>query len=137
MRLTTKASNVTPPAETKRGLRGKVVAKKTGEMKEELEAAVALVEQYVPPSPDLMQVVMNAGTASLSQAGPGFAALKFPGYVKKGDALTLTFDSTVKSLRQIAVDTWLDEPENAVTLKVTMRRCPKESVIPAPSCLPW
>jgi len=77
------------PAEKKRGLKGKVVAKKTGEMKEELESAVALVQQYVPPSPDLMQVVMNAGTASISQAGPGAASLKFPGYVKKGDALTL------------------------------------------------
>ena len=112
------------PAEKKRGLRGKVVAKKTGEMKEELEAAVALVQQYVPPSPDLMQVVMNAGTASLSQAGPGFAALKFPGYVKKGDALTLTFESAVKTLHQIEVATWLDEPESAVTLKVTMQAMP-------------
>ena len=36
-----------------------------------------------------------------------------------------TFDSTVKSLRQIAVDTWLDEPENAVTLKVTMQPMPE------------
>ena len=113
------------PGEKKRGLKGKVVAKKTGEMKEELEAAVALVQQYVPPSPDLMQVVMNSGTASISQAGPGAASLKFPGYVKKGDALTLTFDSTVKALRQIAVDTWLDEPENAVTLKVTMQAMPE------------
>jgi type II secretory pathway pseudopilin PulG len=112
------------PAEKKRGLRGKVVAKKTGEMKEELEAAVALVQQYVPPSPDLMQVVMNSGTASISQAGPGAAALKFPGYVKKGDALTLTFDSTVKALRQMEVNTWLDEPENAVNLKVTMQSMP-------------
>ena len=60
-------------AEKQRGLKGKIVAKKTGEMKEELEAAVALVQQYVPPSPDMMQVVMNAGTASLAQAGPGFA----------------------------------------------------------------
>lgn len=113
-----------PPPEKKRGLKGKIVAKKTGEMKEELEAAVALVQQYVPPSPDLMQVVMNAGTASISQAGPGAASLKFPGYVKKGDALTLTFDSNVKSLRQIEVNTWLDEPENAVTLKVTMQSIP-------------
>ena len=112
------------PAEKKRGLKGKIVAKKTGEMKEELEAAVALVQQYVPPSPDLMQVVMNAGTASLSQAGPGFAALKFPGYVKKGDALTLTFESAVKTLHQIEVSTWLDEPENAVNLKVTMQAMP-------------
>ena len=113
-----------PPAEKKRGLKGKIVAKKTGEMKEELEAAVALVQQYVPPSPDLMQVVMNAGTASLSQAGPGFAALKFPGYVKKGDALTLTFESAVKTLHQIEVNTWLDEPESAVNLKVTMQALP-------------
>jgi len=112
------------PPQKQRGLKGKIVAKKTGEMKEELEAAVDLVQQYVPPSPDLMQVVMNSGTASISQAGPGAASLKFPGYVKKGDALTLTFDSTVKSLRQIAVDTWLDEPESAVTLKVTMQAMP-------------
>jgi len=112
------------PPKKQRGLKGKIVAKKTGEMKEELEAAVALVQQYVPPSPDLMQVVMNAGTASISQAGPGFAALKFPGYVKKGDALTLTFESAVKTLHQIEVATWLDEPENAVNLKVTMQAMP-------------
>ncbi len=120
-----KSPVVEPTApEKQRGLKGRIVANKTEEMKEELEAAVALIHQYVPPSPDLMQVVMNAGTASISQAGPGAASLKFPGYVKKGDALTLTFDSTVKSLRQIAVDTWLDEPENAVTLKVTMQAMP-------------
>ena len=59
-----------PPAEKKRGLKGKIVAKKTGEMKEELEAAVALIQEYVPPAPDMIQVVMNAGTASVGQAGP-------------------------------------------------------------------
>jgi len=90
-------------------------------LKEELEAAIALVQEYVPPSPDLMQVVMEAGTASLSQAGPGAASLKFPAYVKKGDALTLTFDSNVNALRQIEVNTWLDEPDSAVNLKVTMQ----------------
>jgi hypothetical protein len=120
-----------PPPEKKRGLKGKIVAKKTGEMKEELEAAVALVQQYLPPSPDLMQVVMNAGTASIGQAGPGMAALKFPGYVKKGDALTLTFDSTVKALRQIDVTTWLDEPEDAVTFKIAMESLPDGTSHPA------
>ena len=113
-----------PPPEKKRGLRGKIVAKKTGEMKEELENAVALVQRYVPPSPDKMQVVMNAGTASLSQAGPGALALKFPGYEKAGDALTLTFDSAVKALRQIHVATWLEKPDEPVTFKVTMQSLP-------------
>ena len=113
-----------PPPEQKRGLKGKIVAKKTEEMKDELEAAVALVQQYLPPSPDMMQVVMNAGTASVSQAGPGRASLKFPGYAKANDALTMTFDTAVKSLQQIDVQTWLDEPDNPVTLKITMNALP-------------
>lgn len=119
-----------PPPEPKRGLKGKVVAKKTGEMKEEMESAVALIQQYVPPSPELMQEVMTAGTASLSQAGPGFAALKFPGYLKKGDAITLTFESAVKTLHQIDVNTWLDAPENAVNLKVMMQALPDGTSYP-------
>jgi hypothetical protein len=60
-----------PPPEKKRGLRGKIAENKKGEMKAELEAASALVQQYVPPDPGMMQVVMNVGTASLAQAGPG------------------------------------------------------------------
>jgi hypothetical protein len=113
-----------PPPEKKRGLRGKVVEKKKGEMKAELEAATALVHQYVPPDPGMMQVVMNAGTASLSQAGPGILVLKFPGYVKPGDSLGLTFDTAVKSLRQLDVATYLDTPQSPVTLRVAMQSLP-------------
>jgi hypothetical protein len=113
-----------PPPEKKRGLRGKAIAKKTGEMKAELEEATALVHQYVPPDPGMMQVVMNAGTASLAQAGPGVLVLKFPGYVKPGDSLGLTFDSTVKALRQIDVATYLDTPESPVTLHVVLQALP-------------
>jgi hypothetical protein len=120
-----------PPPEEKRGLRGKVVAKKTGEMKDELESAVALVQQYLPPDPGLMQVVMQTGTASLAQAGPGMVTLIFPGYVKRGDALKLTFESAVKTLRQVDVATWLDEPENSVTLKVTMQALPDGTSYPS------
>ena len=112
------------PPEKKRGLRGKVIEKKKGEMKAELEAAVALVHQYVPPDPAMMQVVMNAGTASLSQAGPGVLVLKFPGYVKAGDSLSLTFDSAVKALRQIEVASYLDSQESPVTLKVGLQTVP-------------
>lgn len=113
-----------PPAQRARGLRGRIIEHKKEEMKDELEAAVALVHQYLPPSPDMMQVVMNAGTASVAQAGQGRAALKFPGYVKANDVLTLTFDTDVKSLQAVDVNTWLDEPENVVTLKVTMAQLP-------------
>jgi hypothetical protein len=101
-----------------------VIAKKTGEMKEELESAAALVQQYVPPSPDKIQVVMNAGTASLSQAGPGAVTLKFPGYVKAGDGLSLTFDTNVKTLRRMDVTTWLEKPADVVTFQVVIQSLP-------------
>ena len=113
-----------PPPEKKGGLRGKIIAKKTGEMKEELESAAALVMRYVPPSPDKMQVVMNAGTASIGQAGPGALTLTFPGYEKAGDALKITFDAAVTALRQISVSTWLEKPDEPVTLTVTMLSMP-------------
>jgi hypothetical protein len=113
-----------PPPKKKRGLRGRVIEKKTGEMKAELEAATTLVHQYVPPDPGQMQVVVNAGGASLAQAGPGVVVLKFADYQKSGDWLGLTFDSTVKALRQIDVSTYLDSPESPVTLRVAMQSLP-------------
>ncbi len=119
-----------PPPQQKRGLRGKIVAKKTGEMKEELAATAALIRQYVPPNPGLLQVVMNAGTASLSQAGPAYIALKFPGYAKAGDALTLTFEKEVKTLHQIDVTTWLEAPDKPVTLRVMMQALPDGTSYP-------
>lgn len=120
----TLVSDPPPPQEQKRGLRGKIIEKKKAEMKEEMEAAAALVHRYVPPDPSLMQVVMNAGKASLAQQGPGSLALKFSDYQKAGDALTLTFDTAVKALRQVAVSTYLDDPASPVTLQVQMDALP-------------
>jgi hypothetical protein len=113
-----------PPPEKKRGLRGKIVANKTEEMKEELQATVALIQRYVPPDSGQIQVVMNAGTASVSQAGPQLLAFNFPGYAKQGDALTITFDKAITGLRQIDVKTWLDKPEEPALLKVVMQSMP-------------
>jgi hypothetical protein len=113
-----------PPPEKKRGLKGKIVANKTAEMKEELQATTALIQEYVPPAPDRIQVVMNAGTASLAQAGPQRVAFIFPGYVKAGDALTVTFDKAITTLQQIDVKTWLDKPEEPATLRVVMQALP-------------
>ena len=113
-----------PPPEKKRGLKGKMVAKKTGEMKEELQQTAALIQEYVPPAPDRIQVVMNAGTASLAQAGPDRVAFIFPGYVKGGDALTITFDKGITALQQLDVKTYLEKPEEPATLRVSMQSLP-------------
>jgi hypothetical protein len=75
------------------------------------------------------QVLVHAiaGTAPLcvlAQAGPGVLVLKFAGYEKQGDALSLTFDSAVKALRQIDVATHLDSPQSPVTLRVALESLP-------------
>jgi len=112
-----------PPPKKQRGLKGKIVAKKTGEMKEELEASAALVQSYIPPSPENIQAAIAAGKVTITP-GAGAAALRFADYQKAGDSLTLTMDSESKSMRQITVDTWLDKPENEVTLEVSFQSLP-------------
>jgi len=113
-----------PEQKKKRGLRGKIVEKKTGEMKDYMERAVSLIERYVPPSPDKLQAVVAAGKTALSQAGPGAIQLQFKDYVKRGDALTFTVDSAAKTIRQVNVDTWLDDEADKVSLTVDFQTLP-------------
>jgi hypothetical protein len=51
--------------------------------------------------------------------------------VKAGDALTLTFDTAVKAMRQISVATYMDAPSSPVTLAVTMQSLPDGTHYPA------
>jgi hypothetical protein len=44
--------------------------------------------------------------------------------VKPDDSLRLSFDTAVKSLRQIDVATYLDSPESPVTLHVVLQSLP-------------
>jgi len=114
-----------PPPEKKRGLRGRIVEKKVDEMKDYMERAISLIALYVPPSSEKIQAVLAAGKASLSQAGPGAMQLIFKDYVKPGDAVTFTADSAAKVIRQLAVNTYLDEQDkDAISLTVNFRTLP-------------
>ena len=119
----TELTDPPPPPEKKRGLKGKMIEKKTGEMKEELQASAALVHSYVPPAAEKLQAVIAAGKVTITP-GAGAAAIRFADYEKAGDSLTLTLDSQDKAMRQIAVDTWLDKPDNKVTLAVNFQSLP-------------
>jgi hypothetical protein len=122
----TELSEPPPPAEKQRGRKGrrkeKVVAKKTGEMKETLEASAALVQSYIPPAPEKIQAAMAAGKVTVT---PGAAAaLRFADFNKAGDSLTLTMDSESKTMRQIAVESYLDKPDQKVAMTVTFQSLP-------------
>lgn len=104
-----------PPAQAgkKRGLRGKIVANKSEDMKEYLDRVDSLVRRYSPPDPESMEMAFQVGKARLDKAT---GALVFIDYSKPGDKMTLTLDPATKKIRSFAVATYLDKPEDTVTL---------------------
>ena len=103
---------LTAPPEKKqmRGLKKKVAEKKTDEMKDYMERVVALIQRYVPPQPELFKADVAGGNASFSPQ-PGGMLLQFKNFVKSGDLVSFTVDSAAKAIRQVRVDTYLDDAD--------------------------
>ena len=103
---------LTAPPEKKqmRGLKKRVVEKKTDEMKDYMERVVALIQRYVPPQPELINADVAGGNASFSPQ-PGGMLLQFKNFVKSGDLVSFTVDSAAKAIRQVRVDTYLDDAD--------------------------
>ena len=106
-----------PPAGGRRGrVKAKVVENKKDEMKDYMERATALVQQYVPPQPADIQRAKDAGKVTANPAGAGLVRLEFPDYLKPGDRLSIDVDAAANQLRGLTVASYLDQPEDAVAL---------------------
>jgi hypothetical protein len=117
---------LTEPAEKKkqRGIKGKVVAKKTDEMKDYMERVVSLIQRYVPPQPELIKADVAGGNASFSPQ-PGGMLLQFKNFVKSGDLVSFTLDTAAKAIRQVKIDTYLDDADkDKVALAVDFQTLP-------------
>ena len=123
------------PQQQMRGLKKRIVEKKKDELQDYMERASALIRNYVPPSPEKMQQAFQAGNASLGLGGPGMVQLQFKNYLKSGDALTLTFDGAAKALRKVNVNSYLDDPSDAVTLQVDFQSLPDGTNYPSATIL--
>lgn len=107
-----------PPQETKRGLRGKIAESKKEELTDYMKDAVALVKQYVPPEPVLIQKAKDASKVTVQPMPGQRARLTFADYIKPGDAFAMELD--LASNRPVAakITTYLDSRADAVTLDV-------------------
>jgi hypothetical protein len=112
-----------PPPQQQRGLKGKVIEKKKGEMKDYMERVASLVGRYAPPEASQMQESFQAGKAAL-QPSPDVVTLVFHDYAKPGDTVTLKFDAATKKIQSYDVNTYLDAPGEVVTLKVVFDNLP-------------
>jgi hypothetical protein len=80
-----------------------VVENKKDEMKDYMERATALVQQYVPPQPADIQRAKDAGKVTANPASAGLVRLEFPDYLKPGDRLSIDVDAAANQLRGLAV----------------------------------
>jgi len=105
-----------PPAEPKpvpAGLKGKIIQKKAGEMKDYMDRLKALISHYAPPDPQKIQAAKQAGQASVSNTA-GLATITVQNYYKQGDQVAFSFDTAAKRIARYDVNTYLDDPKKDV-----------------------
>ena len=103
------------------GLRGRIARRKAAAMEEYIQAALALVKEYVPPDPARLEAVKGQG-AQTTQVLDNASRLRaeFADYLKPGDKLSVDVDPKADRVLGISVSTYLeDDPEDAVSLQVS------------------
>jgi hypothetical protein len=123
-----------PPTQ-QRGLKGRIIEKKKDEMQDYMERVASLIQRYVPPESSQMQASFQEGNAALQPSGEGIAMLVFRDYAKPGDTVTLAFETAAKKVRGYDVNSYLDAPEDVVTLKVVFDTLPDGTNYAAQSVL--
>ena len=117
-------------------LKQRIVAKKTAEMKDYMQDVKGLLALYVPPNAQGMQKAYQAGNVSISSTlGSNTAELVFTNYAQPGDRMTISFDSASKKIQSLNVNTYLDKPEDVVTLAVQFASLPDGTNYPAQTVL--
>lgn len=101
-------------------LKGKVVENKKEDIQEYMKKAAALVQQYVPPNPDVIQRAKVNNRIKVTQPAPGKVHVDIADYYQPGDHLVVDLDAAAGRLLGMNVASYLDKPEDTVTLAVQM-----------------
>jgi hypothetical protein len=124
-----------PPPQQQRGLKGRIIEKKKDEMQDYMERVASLIQRYVPPEASQMQESFQEGKAALQASGGEIAMLVFHDFAKPADTVILTFDTAAKKVRGYDVNSYLDAPEDVVTMKVVFESLPDGTNYAAQSVL--
>ena len=104
-------------------------------MQEYMGRAAALIHSYVPPAPEKIQAAKDAGRVKATPSAGGQVSLAVSQYLQPGDLLTLGVDGSTHRLTAVGVNTYLDKPEDAVTLAVQMNALPDGAIYAAQTTL--
>jgi hypothetical protein len=101
-----------------------IVENKKEEISDYMKEAVALVHQYVPPNPELIEKAKAAGKVATKPGAAGQVGLDINDYLKPGDRLTVNLDSANNRLLGINIASYLEKPDDVVTLAVQFATLP-------------
>lgn len=114
-----------PPPPSGGRMKQRIIEKKKEEMKDYMGQVKSLLALYVPPDPQKMAQAFQAGNASLnSSPGSPVAQIVFKNYAQPGDQMTLSFDTGVRKITTVNVNSYMDDPKDVVTLAVHMASLP-------------
>ncbi len=108
-------------------LKEQIVEKKKDEMKDYMERAAALIHKYVPPDAAQIQAAKDAGRVAVNPQG-GKVSFVVSQYLQPGDSLAIDLDPAANRLLGLHVKTYLDSPDEPVTLAVQMGALPDGAV---------
>ena len=83
-----------------------------------MEKAAGLIQQYVPPNPAQTQQAKDKGNMKVLPQPEGKVRVEFPNYIQPSDLLAIDLDAKAALLSALSVQTYLEKPEDAVTLNV-------------------
>lgn len=116
-------------------LKKQIVENKKEDIQDYMEAATALIHKYVPPQPELVQKAKDAGKMTVNPVDPGKVRLEFTDYVVPGDRFTIDLVANANSIGAVNVNTYLEKPEDIVSLDVRFAALPDATSYPAQTTL--
>jgi len=104
-------------------IKERIIEKKTEEYQEYGQSIGALAKQYTTPNPEALMQAKQAGNISL-QPGAGTVSLVIKNYVKQGDSMTMTISEQTHSPASVEVNSYLNDPKDAVTISAQFAQLP-------------
>jgi hypothetical protein len=118
------------------GLRGRIAERRSDDVESYMQQAVALIKQYVPPDPTVLQARRDEGKLTIDLIDPGKRAqLDFHDYVKSGDVLGVEIDLTNNRILGLNVSSYIQDPSDSVSLKVVFKSLDDGTTYPASTTL--
>ncbi len=113
-----------PPPPSGGRLKQHIVEKKKAEFKDYGSQIGDLAKQYTQPDPARLQQAFQQGNVSLQPGGEGEVTLVIKNYIKPNDSVTLVFNRQQKAIQSVKVATYLDDPQDAVTISAQFAKLP-------------